>query len=323
MKLRYLPELRDRRGRQARQASRCRLRPTAAWLCPRTWALWQLNAEDQSYFSKANAVADSDQPRRRRVPGVTPRITRVFSSYDGHWKPKNVQAIFDESRRDGGPGRGTSRAYLDGACGSDLGPRPQSRPCCTTLARVQAASSGGRLSRSGPPQSWTPSPRATACRPPPVPKGRAPALVPTCSASGSAWGAWERLLQPSRTSRFGAESPSRSIKPGLDSAQVIRQLKSGEQATVAMMDHPNIARGARRGAPPTLQVGHLPPMQQTCCTRRDHNDCNDAQLTHAGKRLDWLYRLPRRSSTPIRGDYSLRHQAVQRLVALYDEANAF
>ena len=75
--------------------------------------------------------------------------------------------------------------------------------------------------------------------------GRECRLVRTSSWSRSARAALAWCLWPSNSSRCGRKVALKIIKPGMDSREVIARFEAERQA-LAMMDHPNIAQGARR-----------------------------------------------------------------------------
>ncbi len=106
------------------------------------------------------------------------------------------------------------------------------------------------------------------------------------------------------------------IKPGMDTRQVIARFEAERQA-LAMMDHPNIAKvldaGTTDSGPAVLRDGAGERRRQSPSTATS-STCRSAQ------RLElFMPGLPGRAARPSERHHPSRHQALNVLVAEYDD----
>ena len=143
-----------------------------------------------------------------------------------------------ENRLPGGPGKGLTRggaAYLESACQGE----PELR---RHIRRSRCTPDGKRLSGTAYPSVRGVNRRLR-------PRQRSGGMViagATSCWSRSAKAASASSSWPSSSSRCAAKWPSRCIKPGMDTRQVIARFEAERQA-LAMMDHPEHCQGVRRG----------------------------------------------------------------------------
>ena len=187
-------------------------------------------------------------------------------------EPKSVKAIFDEAAEMGD--LDARRVYLDGACGDDLELR----------RKVDALLQAHRLAGSF---LQKPAIEAgTAATVDPEPSGDCLPSRPGTEGPGARIGPY-LLLERIGTGGMGTvylaqqDKPVRRtlalkiIKPGMDSAQVVRRFQAERQA-LAMMDHPNIARVLDAG---TTDSGRPYFVMELVRGVAITNYCDDAELT--------------------------------------------
>jgi serine/threonine protein kinase len=187
-------------------------------------------------------------------------------------EPKSVKAIFDEAAEMGD--KNARWAYLDGACGDDLELR---RKVDALLQAHQGA--GSFLEKpaieAGADAAVAAEPSGDCLPPRPGTEGPGTGIGPYLLRERIGFGGMGTVYLAQQDKPVRRTVALKIIKPGMDSAQVVRRFQAERQA-LAMMDHPNIARVLDAG---TTDSGRPYFVMELVRGVAITNYCDGAQLT--------------------------------------------
>ena len=187
-------------------------------------------------------------------------------------EPKSVKAIFDEAAELGD--KDARRAYLDCACGDDLELR---RKVDALLQAHQGA--GSFLEKptieAGAAAAVAEEPSGDCLPPRPDTEGPGARIGPYLLRERIGFGGMGTVYLAQQDNPVRRTVALKIIKPGMDSAQVVRRFQAERQA-LAMMDHPNIARVLDAGTTSSGGPYFVMELVQGVAIT---NYCDDAQLT--------------------------------------------